>query len=100
MTTADVKFDEKVKINLEEPKLWKVVFLNDDHTPMEFVIELLTAVFRHTEQSARSLTLEVHESGSAIAGVYTFEIAEQKGTESTTLAREHGFPLQVHVEQE
>jgi ATP-dependent Clp protease adaptor protein ClpS len=100
MSTADVKIDEKVKINLEPPKLWKVVLLNDDHTPMEFVIELLTAVFRHKEKAARDITLEIHETGSAVAGIYSFEIAEQKGMEGTTLARDHGFPLQIQVEEE
>jgi ATP-dependent Clp protease adaptor protein ClpS len=100
MSTADVKIDEKVKVNLEPPKMWKVVLLNDDQTPMEFVIELLTAVFRHEEKAARDITLEIHETGSAIAGIYSFEIAEQKGVESTTLAREHGFPLQIQVEEE
>jgi ATP-dependent Clp protease adaptor protein ClpS len=77
-----------------------VVLLNDDHTPMEFVIELLTAVFRHEEKAARDITLEIHETGSAVAGIYSFEIAEQKGMEGTTLARDHGFPLQIQVEEE
>ncbi len=100
MSSPDIKIDEKIKVNLEEPKLWKVIFLNDDHTPMEFVIDLLTGIFKHNSETAKSLTLEVHETGSAVVGVYTYEIAEQKGVEATTLAREHGFPLQIQVEQE
>jgi ATP-dependent Clp protease adaptor protein ClpS len=100
MSTADVKIDEKVEVILDQPKLWKVLLLNDDHTPMDFVIELLTVVFKHNEESAKSITLEVHETGSAVAGVYVHEIAEEKGIESTALAREHGFPLNIQLEEE
>jgi len=98
--TTDVKVEEKVTIALQPPKLWKVVFFNDDQTPMEFVIELLVGVFKHNEARARDLTLEIHNSGSAIAGVYPFEIAEHKGLEATQLSRANGFPLRIQVEQE
>lgn len=80
--------------------MWKVVFLNDDKTPMEFVIELLMSIFRHSGGDAENLTLEIHNSGSAVVGVYTHEIAEQKGIEATTLARANGYPLQINIEQE
>ena len=97
---TDVKIDEKVKINITEPKRYKVIFLNDDKTPIEFVIELLMSIFKHTEETAKQLTLAVHNEGSAVVGVYTFEIAEQKGVEATHLARQAGFPLQVKIDQE
>lgn len=100
MTTTDIQIDNKIKIDLQPPKLWKVIFLNDDHTPMEFVIEVLMSVFKHSETTARELTLEIHETGAAIAGVYTFEIAEHKGVEASKLAQENGFPLQIRVEEE
>lgn len=100
MPTTDIQIDSKIKVDIQPPKMWKVIFLNDDHTPMEFVIELLTTIFRHDETTARSLTLEVHETGSAVAGVYTFEIAEHKGIESSKLAQDNGFPLQIKVEEE
>jgi ATP-dependent Clp protease adaptor protein ClpS len=100
MATTDIQIDSKSKVDIQPPKMWKVIFLNDDHTPMEFVIELLTTIFRHDEDTARSLTLEVHETGSAVAGVYTFEIAEHKGIESSKLAQDNGFPLQIKVEEE
>jgi ATP-dependent Clp protease adaptor protein ClpS len=100
MTTTDIQIDNKIKIELQPPKLWKVIFLNDDHTPMEFVIDVLMSVFRHSETTARELTLEIHETGAAIAGVYTFEIAEHKGVEASKLAQENGFPLQIRVEEE
>lgn len=100
MPTTDIQIDSKIKVELQPPKMWKVIFLNDDHTPMEFVIELLTTIFRHDENTARSLTLEVHETGSAVAGVYTFEVAEHKGIEATKLSQENGFPLEIRVEEE
>jgi ATP-dependent Clp protease adaptor protein ClpS len=100
MSTADVKIDEKIQKKTSEPEKYKVIFLNDDHTPMEFVVELLTTIFKHSTQSASDITLKVHEEGSGIAGVYTYEIAEQKGTEATTASRSHGFPLQIKIEKE
>lgn len=99
-TEADIQLDEKVTISLQPPKLWKVVFLNDDQTPMEFVIEILMSIFKHTESAARDLTLEIHNTGSAVAGIYPFEVAEQRGVESTTLSRANGFPLRIQVEEE
>lgn len=98
--SADTAIDEKVTVNLQPPKMWKVVFLNDDHTPMELVIELLTEVFRHNEASARDLTMEIHNEGSAVAGIYSYEIAEQRGIEATNIARANGSPLRIQVEQE
>jgi ATP-dependent Clp protease adaptor protein ClpS len=98
--STEVQIDEKIKVSLQPPKMWKVVFLNDDHTPMEFVMDLLTAIFKHSESSARDLTLEIHNTGSAVAGIYTHEIAEQRGIESTHLARSNGFPLQVTIDPE
>jgi ATP-dependent Clp protease adaptor protein ClpS len=99
-TDLEVKIDEKVKTIITEPKRYKVIFLNDDKTPIEFVIELLTTVFRHTEETAKDITLKVHNEGSAVVGVYTFEIAEQKGVEATNLARQAGFPLQIKIDPE
>jgi len=98
--STEIQFDEKIKVSLQPPKMWKVIFLNDDHTPMEFVMELLTSIFKHSESEARNITLEIHNSGSAVAGVYTHEIAEQRGIESTQIARNNGFPLRITLEQE
>lgn len=97
---TEVKIDEKIKQKIKEPKRWKVIFLNDDHTPMDFVITVLTEVFKHTQETAKQITMEIHSSGSGIAGVYSFEIAEVKSVEVTTLARSNGFPLQVKMEEE
>lgn len=99
MSTA-TQIEEKVVVSLEPPKMWKVVFLNDDQTPMELVIELLTGIFKHNDSTAKDITMEIHETGSGIAGVYTYEIAEQKGIEATAVARKNGSPLRIQVEQE
>lgn len=96
---TDIQIDEKIKVTLSEPKRYKVLLLNDDKTPIDFVIELLMSVFKHTQESAQQITLTVHEEGAGIAGVYNFEIAEQKSIESTNISRQHGFPLQLKVEQ-
>ena len=98
--SAETNVEEKVVVALQPPKLWKVVFLNDDQTPMELVIDLLTGIFKHTETKAKDITLEIHETGSGIAGIYPFEIAEQKGMEATAVARQHGSPLRITVDQE
>jgi ATP-dependent Clp protease adaptor protein ClpS len=97
---AEVQLDEKIKVIIQEPKQWKVIFLNDNATPMEFVVQLLTQIFKHTEITAKDITMQVHETGSGIAGVYSFEIAEAKAVEATSLARANGFPLQVKLEEE
>ena len=100
MPSTDIQLDEKVKVVTSEPKRWKVIFLNDDSTPMEFVISLLIEVFKHTSDTARDIMLQVHETGSGIAGVYSFEIAEVKAVEATNLARTNGHPLQIKLEEE
>jgi len=98
--TVEAKIDEKVVVSLTPPKFWKVIFLNDDSTPMEFVVELLTKIFKHSELKAKDLTLEIHNTGAAIVGIYPFEIAEQLGVEATHLSRANGFPLKIQVEEE
>lgn len=98
--TTDVQIDEKIKIVAKEPGKYKVVFLNDDKTPMQFVIEILMQIFKHNSESAENITMSIHSEGSGVAGVYPFEIAEQKGQETVGLSRQHGFPLKVKVEKE
>jgi ATP-dependent Clp protease adaptor protein ClpS len=100
MADTDIQIESKIKIELQPPKMWKVVFLNDDQTPMEFVMDLLINIFKHDEARSRDITLEIHETGAAVVGVYTYEIAENKGVESSRIAQENGFPLQIRVEEE
>ena len=96
----DIQIDEKVKQTAQEPKHWKVILLNDDYTPMDFVIQVLQEIFKHSQDTATNITMQIHNEGSGIAGVYSFEIAEVKAVEATTLARSNGFPLQVKMEEE
>ena len=100
MADIESKTRDTTKMRLKEPKKFKVLVLNDDYTPMDFVVALFMGIFKHSEEAAVALTLKIHNDGSAIAGIYTFEIAEQKGIEATSLAREHGHPLIVKVETE
>ncbi|NBO27841.1 MAG: ATP-dependent Clp protease adaptor ClpS [Synechococcaceae bacterium WB8_1B_057] len=100
--TNEVVLDKKSKTfdSLKLPKKYKVVILNDDQTPMEFVIALLMQIFFHSESAAHEITLKIHNEGSAVAGIYSFEIAEQKSIDSISLARANGFPLQTKIESE
>ena len=82
------------------PRKFKVIYHNDDWTPMEFVTWSLMEFFNRTEVDAQSLTLQVHKEGSAIAGIYDFQIAEQKMSEVLTAAKENEFPLRVTGEPE
>ena len=98
--STEVNVERKTKTEVEVPSLWKVIILNDDQTPMDFVIGLLTTIFKHKEDDARDITMEIHNTGSAVAGVYSYEIAEQRGLEATQISRTNGFPLQIQVEKD
>jgi ATP-dependent Clp protease adaptor protein ClpS len=100
MSTTDIQLDEKIKVNITEPARWKVILLNDNTTPMEFVINILVEVFKHSADSARDVMLQVHETGSGIAGIYSFEIAESKAVDATNQARTNSYPLQIKLEEE
>ena len=88
----------KATSTLQEPGMYKVLFLNDDVTPMDFVIQVLVEFFKHNSERASSIMQQIHNNGSGVAGVYTYEIAEQKGVETTVFARENGYPLQIKIE--
>jgi len=100
MSTTDIQLDEKIKVSITEPTRWKVILLNDDTTPMEFVIGILTEIFKHSIESARDIMLQVHETGSGVAGTYSFEIAEAKAVDATNSARTSNYPLQIKLEEE
>lgn len=100
MGTAIVERVVSEDIDILEPGKYKVVILNDNKTPIEFVILLLIRVFHHSPEEAEKITIQVHNEGSGIAGIYTYEICEQKAIEGTQLAREHDFPLVLKVEEE
>jgi ATP-dependent Clp protease adaptor protein ClpS len=95
---AEPKVKQKPK--LERPKLYKVLLHNDNFTPMEFVVLVLREVFAKSEADAMSIMLHAHTHGFAVAGVYTFEIAETKVEQTMALASENGFPLLCTMEPE
>lgn len=101
MTTTPV-LEKKKTTNkqVKEPGKFKVVVCNDDVTTVEFVIAMLMSVFKYDEKRALDLTLAIHQKGSAVAGVYAYEIAEQKALDATNMARLNGFPLITKVEPE
>lgn len=96
---TDVVIDEKIKQVIKEPTNYNVIMLNDDATPMEWVISVLKTLFKHTDSSAEYLTMTIHNDGSAVVGTYKYEIAEQKAVEATTVSRSNGFPLSLKVEE-
>ncbi len=88
------------KSKLQEPKMFKVVLLNDDVTTMDFVIEILMNIFHHDFETASKIMLEVHLNSSGICGVYTQEIALSKQKKVSDAAKLANFPLQTRVEEE
>ena len=95
-----INVKEKVEKDIKEPSKYKVIFMNDNETPMDFVVAILTSVFRHSEKTAQEPTMKIHNDGQAVVGVYSFEIAEQKAVEATKLSRENGYPLQIAIDKE
>jgi len=88
------------KTQTAQPQQWKVLLLNDDYTPMDFVVEILESVFKKSELEAIRIMGAVHQVGVGIAGVYTHEIAETKLLTVEHLAKSHGHPLQCAMEPE
>jgi ATP-dependent Clp protease adaptor protein ClpS len=97
---GDLAVKDRAKNEIKKPRKFKVVLINDDFTPMEFVCELLVYVFRKSAAEATRLMLTIHESGKGIAGVYTKEIAEAKAVQAQQFARAEGHPLMATIEAE
>ena len=97
-TEADVI--EETKTELKRPKRWAVVLHNDDVTPMDFVVELLHYVFNLDVEKAIKIMMAVHEQGKGVAGVYPYEIAEQKWAEANSLVILSGMQLKLTLEEE
>jgi ATP-dependent Clp protease adaptor protein ClpS len=101
MSDIDVlKPDTIAKPKTQEPKLYKVILLNDDYTPREFVVQVLKAVFRTTEDQAYRIMMTAHQKGVCVVATYTRDIAESKATEATDMGREKGYPLAFSTEPE
>lgn len=92
--TTDV--DEETK----EPSMYRVILLNDDFTPMEFVVLILMEVFKKSPQEAELIMMQAHKTGSAQAGVYSKDVAETKVNIVSSLSKEAGFPLKAVIEEE
>ncbi len=90
----------KTRPKTKKPSLYKVLLLNDDYTPMEFVIHVLEKYFNKGREDATRIMLHVHHKGVGICGVYTYEVAETKVTQVIDFARQHGHPLQCTMEKE
>jgi Uncharacterized conserved protein len=99
MTTQST-VQKRHKVKLKKPNKWKVLFHNDDITTMELVISILRAIFGHDHSTSEKITMQIHNEGAGVAGVYNYEIAEQKGIEATNMARTEGSPLRITLEEE
>ncbi|NQV20709.1 MAG: ATP-dependent Clp protease adapter ClpS [Rhodospirillales bacterium] len=87
------------RVRAKKPSLYKVIMLNDDYTPMEFVIMVLERVFNKTQDEATQIMLHVHQKGVGVCGVFTYEVAETKVTQVMDAAKEHQHPLQCTLEK-
>lgn len=90
---------EPVRPELKKPPMYKVILLNDDFTPMEFVIHILEMIFRHNRESATRIMLNVHKSGKGVCGIYTREIAETKVAQVNQHSKENKHPLLCDMEE-
>jgi ATP-dependent Clp protease adaptor protein ClpS len=95
-TSVITRTDPKTK----KPSLYKVLLLNDDYTPMEFVVMVLQQFFAKTGEEATRIMLHVHQKGVGVCGIYTFEVAETKVTQVMDFAKKHQQPLQCTMEKE
>jgi ATP-dependent Clp protease adaptor protein ClpS len=96
-TTGDVL--EKTRHQTKEPEQWRVLLLNDDYTPMDFVVQVLESIFLKSPAEAYRVMMQVHTQGSGLAGVYTHDVAETKVATVVDLAQEAGYPLQAALDK-
>jgi ATP-dependent Clp protease adaptor protein ClpS len=100
MLMADTAVKPRAKTKTERPKLYKVILLNDDFTPREFVVQVLKAVFRMNESTAYAVMMTAHRKGACVIAVYTRDVAETKAKEATELGKAKGYPLYFTTEPE
>lgn len=87
------------RVRAKKPSLYKVIMVNDDYTPMEFVIMVLERFFNKNQEQATQIMLHVHQKGVGVCGVFTYEVAETKVTQVMDMAKEHQHPLQCTLEK-
>ena len=90
----------RLKTKLERPRLYKVILLNDDYTPRNFVVRVLKAVFRMSEEQANRVMMTAHQRGACVVAVFARDVAESKASEATELGRQEGYPLMFTTEPE
>ena len=100
MKDIDTKPRTKVKPKTERPRLYKVMLLNDDYTPREFVVKVLRSVFGMSDDQAHRVMITAHTRGACVVAVYTRDVAETKAKEGTDLGRSAGYPLYFSTEPE
>ena len=100
MSDTDTKSRTKTRTKVARPPLFKVILVNDDFTPRQFVVRVLKAEFRMSEPQAEIVMLTAHQKGVCVVAVFTQEIAETKATRATEMARGEGFPLLFTTEPE
>lgn len=91
---------QDTKINVKKPKMYKVIIHNDDYTTMEFVVKILTGIFRKTVIDATKIMYDVHRKGIGVAGIYCYDIAATKTEQAMTESEKSGFPLKFSMEEE
>jgi len=100
MSQTNVKPRSKVAPKTQRPPLWKVILLNDDFTPREFVVAVLKAVFRMNESQAYRVMMTAHQKGACVIAVYTKDVADTKAKEATEMGKAKGYPLYFTTEKE
>ena len=98
MSDAEIKINTRPRVDIKEPPMFRVIYLNDDKTAVDFVIPSLVEHFAYSVLGAETMTTAIHEQGAAVVAVLPYEIAEQKGIEVTVNARSEGYPLQIKLE--
>ncbi len=100
MLKNDLEHELNFDIEVQKPKMYKVLLLNDDYTSMEFVVSTLINIFRKSEEEAYEIMLRIHNQGSGLCGIYTYEIAETKVAQVLNSAKKSKFPLRAVMEEE
>ena len=98
MSNAEIKTTTRPRVDVKEPPMFRVIYLNDDKTAVDFVIASLVDHFAYSASDAEEVTITIHKEGAAVVAVLPYEIAEQKGIEITVSARSEGYPLQIKLE--
>lgn len=99
-THEEIEGGLDLKEKVQKPSLYKVILLNDDFTPMDFVVYVLKTFFNKTDTEAHDIMMQVHTDGAGVAGIYTFEVAEMKSAQVNMLAKDNQHPLKSVIEKE